>query len=812
LRTLPPLIINCKGYFSVGLLLLCLSVAQSGFTQDLENLGSNTLDKIKNNPFKINGGISATGVYYNSDGRSAREPLTYFLQGNLNFSWLSLNMPVSYSITNQGSELGYEVPYKFNRLSFHPKYKWIQTHIGDVAMTFSPYTLSGHQFTGGGVELTPEGGFTFSAMTGRLLKATEDDGQEQTIPAFRRMGYGGKLGWGKEQYKIGLIGFYAKDDINSITTVPEERNITPKENVVLSIDGEVKFAKNYTLKAEYATTAITQDLRSEVSEETGNGLLNSFIENRGSTEYHSAYNAALEMQIDKTKLGIAYEHIDPGYETLGAYFFNNDFENITLNGSRPLFNDKLSLSFNAGYQRDNLKNQKTQATSRFVGALNASIQATDKITLTGSYSNFSTYTNRSLNQFDDINDSDLTDEDLEALEFKQLSQNANINANIILQQGDKRSQNLNLNYSLASSANEQAGTVRVGQANNFHNANVVYTIGFLKSAFTISPSLNYNYSDIGRDDSDAYGGALDFNKKFLEGKLNSSLGAVYNTNNSVNSTTEVLNFRGNASLVVAEKHIFNLNAIQSFNSTTSTAAENAFQELTVTFGYIYTFDVGAPKLKKINIDRKTKTKEDKEFSFSYKTHIFKGAHDSITNEITDLINQPEFEILKQIDVVVETLEDLGTILKDSENTSNKLYKNAGIVYLRYLYEHKNYVDAYHKIVFNSLKLLYRDATDYDYSLKEIYMAKQGEINSARERGETVSEEDLFILAEKEKQYRAHVWMQEKIKFLSFQDVKEDSGILKEFRDKNFSTVFDYLQEEKSTEEIRFFVETKLIEF
>ncbi len=579
----------------ITFLFCIISYCQFGYSQDLENIGSRTVDKIKNSPLKINGGISANSIFYNANERSSREPFTYFLQGNLNIGWLSFNMPLSYSFSSQGNSLGYETPFKFNRVSLSPKYKWVQAHLGDVAMTFSPYTLSGHQFTGGGVELTPEGSFNISAMYGRLLKATEDDGQPQSLPAFNRIGYGTKLGLVNDIYKVGLIGFYAKDDINSIAAVPDDRHITPKENIVVGIDGEVTIAENYTIKAEYASTAITQDTRAENRDEKGNGLASLLFNNKASTEYYDAYKLGFDFQLDEMKLGLVYERIDPGYETLGAYFFNNDFENITLNGSRSLFNGELNLSFNAGYQRDNLENQKTQATSRFVSAVNATIKASDRITLTGSYSNFSTHTNKSLNQFDDINDSDLTDEDLEALDFKQLSKNANVNVNWVLAEGEKNSQNLNVNYSLAASANEQAGIIRVGQANNFHNSNAVYTISFPNQSLNISTSLNYTYSDVGRDDSNAYGGALDISKKFYEDKLNSTFGVAYNTNKNKETTTDVLNYRANVTMVIAEKHNFNLNAVQLFRTATS---QDGLNELTVTFGYAYTFNVGTPKKKR----------------------------------------------------------------------------------------------------------------------------------------------------------------------------------------------------------------------
>lgn len=579
---------NLKYQKILFLLNLTLLGVSNSYAQNIDLEGIPNSTKIK-----VNGSISANTVFYDSNLRSSREPFTYFLQGNLIFNWLTFNMPVSYSFTNQGSNLDYSIPFNFNRLSLHPKYKWIQGHVGDITMTFSPYTLSGHQFTGGGIDLTPKGDFSLSLMGGRLLKAVEDDSNLQTLPAYQRMGYGAKVEYKKEKYKVGLIGFYAKDNQNSIGSVLDEREITPKENLVTSILGEINLTKNVTLNAEYSSTAITQDIRSK-GNSFHKGLSSLFFKGNESTEYHDAIKAGLNFQVAKMQLGFGYERIDPGYETLGAYYFNNDFENITINGSRPLFNNKLNLSFNVGYQRDDLKNQKQQTTSRFVGSINGSLRVNEKITLIGSYSNFSTYTNQKLNQFETINDSDLTDEEIEALDYKQLSQNANVNLNWILTQGENSNQNLNLNYSLASSANEQGGVIRVGQANNFHNVNAAYTLGLPQKKLNITTSANFTYSDIGRDDAMTYGGSVNMNKKLFQEKLNTSFGVTYNINNNLGNTTNVLNFRLNASTVVADKHNFNLNAVQLFRKSTD---QNKLNELTITFGYAYSFNVGKTKNK-----------------------------------------------------------------------------------------------------------------------------------------------------------------------------------------------------------------------
>ena len=109
----------------------------TGQNVDLETI-------VQGKPFKLSGAVAANSIFYSANQNNARAPFTYFIQGSLNASFYQFSMPISYSLSNQGDQFNYQVPYKFNRLSLHPRYKWIQGHIGDATMSFSPYTLSGH--------------------------------------------------------------------------------------------------------------------------------------------------------------------------------------------------------------------------------------------------------------------------------------------------------------------------------------------------------------------------------------------------------------------------------------------------------------------------------------------------------------------------------------------------------------------------------------------------------------------------------------------------------------------------------------------
>ena len=768
-------------------------------------------------PFNLAGAVSANTVYYNSNQTGGRLPFTYFVQGALTVSSYQFAMPISYSYSNQGDNFNYQIPFKFNRLSLHPKYKWIQGHIGDVSMNFSSYTLSGHQFTGAGLELSPKGGFKLSTMYGRLLKATEDNGDPRTIPAFERNGYGAKLSYEKQKYKLGIIGFYAKDKLNSIDVIPEEKGVTPKENLVLSFEGMYKITQNLSFKAAYASSALTQDLRA-TSIDTSTGIAGSIFNNTSSTEYYNALKTSFDYTFSKSSIGLAYERIDPGYETLGAYFFNNDFENITVNATTTLFKDKVNLSFNIGYQRDDLNKQKETATSRTVGAVNANIKASEKLQITGSYSNFSTFTNLKPNQFDIINDDNLLDNERDTYDYKQLSQNANINLNYTLTKREDLNQNINFNYALADVSNEQGGIVRLGDASTFHNINAAYILAYPKSTLTISPAINATYNTIGREDALTWGPTLMISKKFFEKALSISFASSYNKTTNQNSSKSVVNFRANARYTYNKKHNFNLSAVQLFKS-----GNNSIQSLTITFGYNYSFNLVKIKKKKKQKSKihkekqvQAKTKEDKvsiskdktdkKIKINFKEFHFADSISKVKKAVLKIDMEDRFKEIKNIKSVSKNINQFKDALNKQQN--KKEFKKEVIKYLEYLERVNKNKKAYNRLVLKSLNKLYNEADKLTYSLQENFKSLVGNIN----KKENKTEEDTNLIITKEKQLKAHLWMISQLENTTITDVKNDKGLLKDFKDENIENIFRMINEKQNEEQLLNNIESKLIKF
>ncbi len=751
---------------------------------DIENVG-------KAKPVKVTGVISANGVYYDSNQNTNREPFTYFLRGNLNVSIYGFAIPISYSFTNQGENLEYALPFNFNRISLHPKYKWITAHIGNVAMTFSPYTLNGHQFTGGGVDLTPPGAFKFSAMTGELLKATPNDGNDRTVPAFQRMGYGLKAGFEKERYKVEVIGFYAKDNINSIDSIPEAKGILPKENLVISLHTVVKITNEFTVDVEYASTAITQDLRAPETDEGSTGIPALLFNNRASTEFYNAIRANVNYNLGRTTVGLGYERIDPGYETLGAYFFNNDFENITVNTASSFFKDKLTLGINLGYQRDDLENAKSNSTNRFVGSANAALMVSDRLNFTGSYSNFQTFTNVKPDQFELINDDNLLDNDIEDLDFRQLSQNATFGINYLLSRKENINQNLSFNYALNDVANEQGGIVRVGDASIFHNTAANYTIAFPKNSLDLNTGVNFTYNTIGTENATTWGPNVGVSKRFLNKTLGTRLGLSYNESQSSTDQTQVANIRMNLNYVLLEHHNFNASAIQLFRSGSTT---DHLSEFTATFGYNYTFG-----LKKPNFNRK----EDGWMRFSYRKRTFEGVPEEITMQLKAVAKEKEaYAIVPQ---KKEELKLLARAVRKSEDRHKKFYKDAALEYLRALYFYEDFLDKYDAWIYEAYVKLMNEGQQVNSELQQEYIVLKAKVNTYKKT------EDIEPLKTIEKKFSAHTDMLLSIKKwkLTPEEIRNPEGELKKMKESYVKKIYAMHLNDKPENKIIDYIEVRL---
>lgn len=549
--------------------------------QNLESIG-------KENPVTVSGGVSLNQIFYGNNGLdSRRNPYSLFASGNINFDLYGWSVPLSFAYSNQ--QVSFQQP--FNQYSINPTYKWITGHLGFSNMNFSPYTLGGHNFLGAGVDARP-GKWQVSAMYGRLLAPIQADSTNDTrgLPSFRRMGWGVKAGYADGQDQLHLILFNAKDDVNSIEYVPEEEGILPEENLVVSLIGSKRILNRVVLNAEYAISGITRDTRTAAitpEEYQFFDNVGGLFQPRISTAYYNAFNSDVNYQADAFTVGVGFERIDPGYRTLGAYFFNNDLINYTVNAATSIFGGKVNLAGNIGLQNDNLDGEKVSTMERTVGSINVGYAASEKLNISTSYSNFTSFTNiRS--QFVDINQ--LTPYDnLDTLNFTQISQNATLNGNYILQSSEERRQNLNVNLSFQDAADQQAG-LEQNSGSQFYLINASYSLSLVPKNMTISGSFNYNENKALNNNTRTLGPTVAVNQSFLDKTLRATLSSSFNSSfaNGEN-TASILNVRANSSYSIKKKHNVNLGLVMVSRQSRRESAASDFTEFTATLGYSYNF-------------------------------------------------------------------------------------------------------------------------------------------------------------------------------------------------------------------------------
>ncbi|MFT5821452.1 MAG: hypothetical protein ACI8ZM_002705 [Crocinitomix sp.] len=511
---------------SILFVLLALVIAEKSYGQNLEKIGSDEM-------FKLKGGVSFNTITYFQNGLTipSREPFTWFASGNLTLSVLDVALPFTFTYSNQGSK--YTQP--FNRTALHPTYKWVKSHIGVVSMNFSQYTLSGHLFLGAGVEMTP-GKWNIKVMAGRLNKEIDYDPITNNLNeiVFKRYGYGIKAGYENKGYGINATLFKANDAQKSLNFIPPNTNIKPQDNLVMSLDAKAKLTASIHLTVEYALSALTQNTfaLNDLSENSQSPI-HKLVKGNETTDYFQAYNAALNYSLKFMRVAFKYEHIDPGYKTLGGYYFNNDLENYTLAPSFSLFKKKLNVAINTGYQRNNLSSEKAATTSRWVGSLNTTYVPSKRIVLTGTYSNFSTFTQSRpttdpfyFNGADTLNFFQLTQAASGMISYNFGGDSLKSAIQLLYNYQESTSLNGDVNSSGAFGLNVTSESP--GIPTHVHLVNLGYTAQLIPMKAAITIAGNVNRSILPSFVTTFFGPTLNFQKSLLDQKASLSFGSTYN--------------------------------------------------------------------------------------------------------------------------------------------------------------------------------------------------------------------------------------------------------------------------------------------
>lgn len=562
------------------------------------------------NPLKgkgvtVGGMISANHIYYNASGIPDRNiPFNFLYAGQLSVNLFDkIKMPVSFSFSNQNINFShpfdrrYRFAQPFNRLVLKPTYKGLTLHLGTAALNFSPYTLAGHRFDGVGLEYKPKNlPFFVGAMVGNLQRAVALDSAfsvRNNRPSYKRTGYGFTTGYRKNKDKIELIFFNAKDKLNSLAYNLDAQNIAPLENSVMSLKAEKSVLKAFALGGEIAYSGITTDSRAAINPEK-HFAKNFFgtITARNTTEYLKAMRGFVNYNGKTFTTGLDYSRVDPGYRTLGAYFFTNDLETYAAKLATSLFENKLSVAGNLGIQKDNVWKQKPKTLRRNVGSINLNYAPSEKLNFGAAYSNFTSFSNvmSSYAYLTQITPYDY----LDSLNFRQINSNLQTNASWkIPGKTDKKNHTLSAVALLQNGADQQGNE---NTTNDLKNVNLEYGFENQDKKMGLNVALNWSKSNFGNMPNTQYGPSVGIN--FEKRKVKNNFNILYSLGEMPDVNEQVANIRYGASYALKDQHQFKFDFIYLNRKAQSIERSIPnFSELTLTLGYIYNFKLLDKKFK-----------------------------------------------------------------------------------------------------------------------------------------------------------------------------------------------------------------------
>lgn len=516
----------------------------------------------KTKPIKITGGFNTSLKYYDVNGiEGRRPPFVYSLNANVGFSLYGIiNCSFAVNYNNKQTDLELDnaktiIEGIINKTGISPKYKSITLHLGERSMKFSPLTYSGLMFYGIGIEVKPKKSWiNVSAFRGRLQKATlpVDVNVLGKQPAYKRMGYGMRLGFGNKNRNIGFSLFHAEDDIKSLSFIREEVSVKPMENLVVGMFGRSKIGKKFDFKFEYNISALTPDTRKPKSTTLTDY---SYFNNIGSlfTPRSSQYSKALVLSSEYNYkffgVGVKYRKIDPGYRSLGSLGIQNDIEDYTLNGKLLLFNGKVNLDGSYGKQRDNLKEQLMLTNQQYISSLKLSYLVNSKLSFILSYSDFNTNTSPSYLNVRDT------------LRLMQI--NGNLGFNTTYTFGGKNTKQT-LMFSTEKQKTEDIQEFGVdssivntsGVFNNILN----YNISLKKYKTTIGLSLLYNDVEVADMINTSRGISILAKRKFLKKKIKTGLTIAYlQTLADGDGVNNTLNLKSTFEYKINKYHLIKIN-------------------------------------------------------------------------------------------------------------------------------------------------------------------------------------------------------------------------------------------------------------
>ncbi|MFN5317328.1 MAG: hypothetical protein ACK5CY_00650 [Bacteroidia bacterium] len=549
----------------VFIFLCFLSVSKTN-AQDIEQIG-------KGKAFRFSGMMNIQGgpYIYSGAGDPRNEPFWWQLTGSPTISIYGWQIPFSFNYGSRSRSFN----QPFNRYGLSPYYKWLTLHGGYRSIRMNPYVMSGVQFLGAGVEMNPKG-FRFAAFYGRFSKPIAQDTNSSVteIPAYKRMGYGAKIGVGNRRsyLDISLVKVY---DVLGSTTIQDTNSIKPQDNIALGISSRLAITKRITFHFDVGASLLNRDLNQAIID-TAQSInpLPGFFQPRVGIQLLTAGNAALAYTHKFFGLKLQVKQVDPDYRALAAFYQQSDIRSITVEPSIRLKKNKVRLSGSIGRQQDNITGRKAFTSVRTIGSANIVLQPTKSYNLNLNYSNYGLAQQAGLQVVNDT--------------FRIAQNNRSISLGQNYTKSDKvRSITFSMNctYQELQDLN-RFGTYAAGE-NQVWFVNATMNRVRLRDNLGFQGGINLSNNNFSTGSYLLVGPSLGVSKPFLKDKLQTNLNINYNKGfQAGKSSGSTLNSYASLAYQINKSHQLNLTINALHNSTPFVSpTSGTFTEIRFLAGY-----------------------------------------------------------------------------------------------------------------------------------------------------------------------------------------------------------------------------------
>jgi len=537
-----------------------------GNSQDLGNLKNQK-------PFTIRGSLGTSASVYSQSGTNPNSsPFSWMVTGNFQANIYGVDLPFSFVYSER--DRNYRQP--FNQFGLSPHYKWFTAHLGYRNLNFSSYTLAGYSILGAGFEMNP-GKLRVGFIYGRFNRETGYPGNGiNPTPAYKRNGFSFKAGYGTKTNFFDLIFLKAQDDSTSLKRDSNFTGLNPASNVVIGYNSKFTIAKGFTFESEGALSVYTENVRNDSASETVNNMVKSFkgvVPVNITSEDNTAVRVALGYKIKNYSLKLQYRRIAPNFKSMGAYFINNDFQNITLEPGVKFPQKKLNIRGSIGLQQDNLSKNKKTTSARTIGSAGLSWNP-------GKFGldiNYSTLTTSQKAGNIPLVDTSKVFQSNQSLTFTPRYMFASAKNN--------NSITLVYSYLVMNDHNDKTADFTEFMVNN---AILSYTIAEKEGKYAVNAGVNYSGFTRKNTSTNLYGFSAGYTKSLLKKMLTLTVPLSVMKSDIPGAGSVILNFFPTANMQIKNKHNFSLQASYIANYADA-GSTGSYHEIKAEIGYIYNF-------------------------------------------------------------------------------------------------------------------------------------------------------------------------------------------------------------------------------